>query len=193
MSQNGFGLNSRGSASVKCVSCSFVSSRVWRECGCEGICDHSGFGTCPRCGSKVDRPVNINNSKIVPDSPSILLNIVRPNRLYIGMFLGDLELAIMEKFWDIYPRKMTCRTVHRKLINDDKRWAKTTISCTVKRLAKKGILKRHGPPGKLGGYAHVFSSSCTEDEFIDTSIRYILNSLKESFPEEMNKISHQGI
>lgn len=138
------------------------------------------------------RPRDINKNH-KPDSERIKLNIVRPNNQYIGIFLGYLELAVMEKFWDVYPDKMSCRAVHRKLMKDHRVWALTTISCTVKRLAEKGILKRHGPPGRLGIYPHVFSATCTEDEFIDTSIRYILNSLKESFPEEMKKISHQGI
>jgi len=179
--------------SVKCESCDYRAFRVWRYCGCEDFCDHSGYGQCPKCHGRLDSPVNINKDKYEPDSRAIILNIVRPSNLYIGVFLGDLELAVMEKFWDIYPDRLSCKSVHRKLRNDDRDWAMTTIGCTVKRLAKKGILTRHGPPGKLGGYAHMFSASCTENEFIRASVGIMLKSLHDSFPNELKELARYYI
>lgn len=167
--------------SVKCMDCGWRGSRVRREIG-------SPYGLCYKCGGLVDIPID-DIVSVPMQTKSYDINItartiVRTHKDHIELFLGPLEVIVMDKFWDRYPDKMSCKNIQRKLELEGSRKSISTVSTTIKRLTRRGILRRIGPGGKRGGWhPHMFCAECTREEFIDMSIRNTLSAFRSSFPD----------
>lgn len=109
---------------------------------------------------------------------------------YAGMemFLGSLESRIMEILWEVYPNKRTCKSVVRS-INHER--SLSTVSTTMSRLTKRGMLRRE--VNGRGNIAHEFVAVCSREEFIELAMRRTIESFKNYFPEEISKFVIQEL
>ena len=105
----------------------------------------------------------------------------------VSIFVGPLLAAVMEEFWSIYPSKLTCRGIHKRLYNKDFIRSPSTISETIHRLEKRGLIHKLKGNGR-GPIAHEFVAMCSRDEFIETSMMKVIGTLRDSFPDEFDKI-----
>jgi len=110
------------------------------------------------------------------------------------MFLGSLESAIMELFWECYPNRRTYKSIQRQLRHDQKERALSTVSTTIVKLAQKNLLIRLvGDGNGYGSIAYEYAAVCSREEFVELAIRRALESFKTYFPEELSSILEQDI
>ncbi|HLE75407.1 MAG TPA: BlaI/MecI/CopY family transcriptional regulator [Candidatus Bathyarchaeia archaeon] len=93
--------------------------------------------------------------------------------------LGPLEASIIETIWCSKKRPLTVREVHETL-KKDKKIAYTTVMSTMDRLHNKGLLDRRIEKGK-GGMYYVYWPKLEEQNFKESAVREIIDSLIENF------------
>lgn len=101
----------------------------------------------------------------------------------IEMFLGPLESLIMECLWDHYPKRMTSKRIVQMLQISGYDYALTTITTTVGRLVKRGLIVSDKPTARC--FAQHHRSSCSKNTFIQNSVRMIIRSIHNNFPEHI--------
>lgn len=110
------------------------------------------------------------------------ISVFRPDRPGIRKVLGDLEAEIMELVWS---RKAdqgtTVRDVfetlyERRLSDERRRIAYTTVMNTMTRLAKKHLLRV-----EKGDQAYIYFPKLTQQEFVSRFVGRILENLYVNF------------
>ena len=102
--------------------------------------------------------------------------VFRPDRPGIRKVLGDLEAEIMELIWaQPQGQGTTVREVFEALYAR-RRIAYTTVMSTMKRLAKKHLLR-----AVKVDQAYVYYPQLTQDEFVSRFVGRILDDLLVSF------------
>lgn len=104
--------------------------------------------------------------------------IVWPRKQGLRKLLGDLELAVMERFWQQpASTELTIRTVFDMGL-EGKKLAYTTVMTTVQRLADKGILAVDRDV-----YPHRYWAPMSLEEFTRKAVGQLLDSLLSDFGE----------
>lgn len=93
----------------------------------------------------------------------------------ITKVLGPLEAEIMQVVWQL--NQATVSDVH-KVLRDRREIAYTTVMTTMSRLFSKKILKR----SKLG-LSYLYAPSMPQDEFVNSVVKSLLDSLFAEFGE----------
>ncbi len=124
------------------------------------------------------------------------ISVFRPDRPGIRKVLGDLEAEIMELVWSRPEGSgTTVRDVfeilyERRLSDDRRRIAYTTVMNTMARLAKKNLLRV-----EKRDQAYVYYPNVTQQEFVSRFVGRILEDLFISFSgatiESLNALPDQ--
>src|SRR6266436_6402711 len=133
-------------------------------------------------------------SRVMTSEPDI--SVFRPDRPGIRKVLGDLEAEIMELVWSRPEGSgTTVRDVfeilyERRLSDERRRIAYTTVMNTMTRLAKKRLLRV-----EKQDQAYVYYPNFTQQEFVSRFIERILEDLFVNFSgatlESLGKLPDQ--
>ena len=110
------------------------------------------------------------------------ISVFRPDRPGIRKVLGDLEAEIMELVWSRpADQGTTVRDVfeilyERRLSDDRRRIAYTTVMNTMARLAKKHLLRV-----EKRDQAYIYFPNQTQQEFVSRFVERILENLYVNF------------
>ena len=104
------------------------------------------------------------------------ISVFRPDRPGIRKVLGDLEADIMEVIWARPAANGTTVREVFEILYEGRSIAYTTVMTTMKRLAKKRLLR-----AKKRDQAFVYYPSFTRDEFILRFVGRVLEDLLVSF------------
>ena len=94
-------------------------------------------------------------------------------------FLGPLEASVIGTIWCSQKRPVTVREI-REVLQKKKPIAYTTVMNAMDRLHEKGLLDRNLEKGK-GGVYFVYWPKLDEQNFKETAVRKVLNSLMDNF------------
>jgi predicted transcriptional regulator len=104
------------------------------------------------------------------------MSVFHPDRSGIRQVLGDLEAEIMEVVWERPAGQGT--TVHDafEVLYERRHLAYTTVMTTMKRLAKKHLLR-----AETKEHAHVYYPTDTKSAFISRFVGWVLEGLLTNF------------
>ena len=115
------------------------------------------------------------------------INVFRPDRPGIRKVLGDLEAEIMELIWSRPEGSgTTVRDVfevlyERRLHDERRRIAYTTVMNTMARLAKKNLLRVEKHRVEKHDLAYLYFPNQTQQEFVSRFVGRILENLYVNF------------
>ena len=114
-----------------------------------------------------------------------LISDFKPHNKGFNKVLGHLEAEIMNVTWN--EENASVRDVY-ELMRMEKRIAYTTISTTMNRLAKKGLLKRKAVEGTF-----IFSPAMSRSVFAQQIVSEVLDELVEDFSGPVLQYVHQWL
>lgn len=96
----------------------------------------------------------------------------------LELFVGPLEAKLLDVLWSA-KKPLASKDIHRILLVDHaQQQAYNTIVTTLKRMAKKGLLKTI-----KRAVLHYTPAIQSEDDFIDYSVSLIATKLNEEYPD----------
>lgn len=97
------------------------------------------------------------------------------NETALCLFIGSLEAEILCVLWDSQI-PLTIKDIYKHMHTDK---AFTTITTTVARLHRKGLLKQ---TIKRSSYGATYAVVCDEATFLHTCITLVIKTLKNNYP-----------
>jgi predicted transcriptional regulator len=105
------------------------------------------------------------------------LPVYRPGEQGLQQTLGTLEAQVMNAVWDT-EGEVSVEQVRKRLAEQGKDAAYTTIMTTMSRLYKKGLLTR-----RMRGKAYIYSASVSRRELDSSVIKHVVDGLLSTFAE----------
>ena len=115
------------------------------------------------------------------------ISVFRPDRPGIRKVLGDLEAEIMELVWSRPEGSSTTvrdvfEVLYERRLNDERRRiAYTTVMNTMARLAKKNLLRVEKHRVEKHDLAYIYFPNQTQQEFVSRFVERILENLYVNF------------
>jgi predicted transcriptional regulator len=97
------------------------------------------------------------------------------------VFLGPLEVEVMNEIWSLKKAPLSVREVYESL-RGKKEIAYTTVMSTMNLLYEKKLLKRKLEKGK-GGHYYVYWTALSEEELKKSAVEQVIDSLIKNFGE----------